>query len=78
MWTLTDAIGLGLENFDGVGLWRDTENQVTIDASGDLDGVPFSDAWELAQVLRDHDDLVPCLKQDASDQVPRKSGIIYD
>lgn len=60
---LTDPIGLGLENFDGLGLWRDTENDVTIDASGDLDGVSFSDGWELAGALRDHPALAPCLAE---------------
>jgi len=58
---LTDPIGLGLENFDGLGLWRETENSVDIDASGDLDGAEFTDAWGLAEAVRDHPDLVPCL-----------------
>jgi hypothetical protein len=60
---LLDPIGLGLENFDGVGAWRATENGVSIDPSGDLDGSPFADAWELAQVVHDHRDLAPCLVQ---------------
>lgn len=30
-----DPFGFALENFDPVGLWRDQENNVTIDASGD-------------------------------------------
>lgn len=34
--TRLDPIGFGLENFDGVGLWRDTENGKPIDASGEL------------------------------------------
>src|SRR6185436_6693289 len=32
-----DPIGLGFENFDGVGAQRTTEAGKTIDASGDLD-----------------------------------------
>lgn len=56
-----DPIGLGLENFDGLGGWRDSENGVVIDASGELDGVPFGDAWDLGQVLHDHPDTGPCL-----------------
>jgi hypothetical protein len=46
-----DPIGFALENFDPVGLWRDAENGVTIDASGEiplLDG-SFSGPVELAQ-----------------------------
>lgn len=33
-----DPVGLVFENFDAVGLWRDTENGVTIDVSGSLPG----------------------------------------
>ncbi|MDP2308397.1 MAG: DUF1592 domain-containing protein [Pseudomonadota bacterium] len=57
---LTDPIGLGLENFDGIGRWRDTENDVTIDASGELDQLSFSDGWELGAAVRDNDNLGPC------------------
>ena len=35
---LMDPLGLTFENFDAVGLWRDAENGVTIDASGSLPG----------------------------------------
>jgi hypothetical protein len=38
--TLMDPVGLALENYDPVGLWRDQENGVTIDASGSVPGVP--------------------------------------
>jgi hypothetical protein len=31
-----DPIGLGFENYDGVGLWRTSENGKPIDATGDL------------------------------------------
>ena len=33
-----DPVGLALENYDAVGLWRDTENGVTIDASDSVPG----------------------------------------
>jgi hypothetical protein len=56
-----DPIGLGFENFDGVGRWRTEDHGAWIDASGDLDGAAFSDPWELAQVVRDHPDLPRCL-----------------
>ena len=61
--TLTDPIGLGFENFDGVGRWRDTENGALIDATGELDGVWFDDAWGLGQVVADHPNLGPCFSQ---------------
>lgn len=57
---LTDPIGLGFENFDGIGKWRLTENGATIDASGELDGVPFANAWEIGQVVHDSARLGPC------------------
>jgi Protein of unknown function (DUF1592)/Protein of unknown function (DUF1588)/Protein of unknown function (DUF1595)/Protein of unknown function (DUF1587)/Protein of unknown function (DUF1585) len=47
---LLDPPGFGLENFDAVGLWRDTENDVTIDASGSAVGIgAFSGPVELIQ-----------------------------
>lgn len=58
---LMDPIGLGLENFDGIGRWRTTENEATIDVTGDLDGEPFADAWELAGLVADHPDYVGCV-----------------
>ncbi|MBK6686903.1 MAG: DUF1592 domain-containing protein [Deltaproteobacteria bacterium] len=56
-----DPIGLGLENFDGIGRYRGEDNGAPIDASGDLDGVPFTDAWSLAQAVHDHPDVPRCL-----------------
>ena len=41
---ITDPIGLGMENFDGIGRWRDTDHGAEIDASGDLDGDCDEDA----------------------------------
>lgn len=48
---LTDPIGLGLENFDGIGRYRASEGGAAIDAGGDLDGEPFADAVGLGQAL---------------------------
>jgi hypothetical protein len=58
---LMDPIGLALENFDGVGRWRDTDNGARIDASADLDGVAIADAWSLGQVLHDNPAVPQCL-----------------
>ena len=60
---LMDPIGLGFENFDGIARWRDTENGATIDASGQLEGEDFKDAWELGQLVADHASLGPCFTQ---------------
>ncbi|MCB9779310.1 MAG: DUF1592 domain-containing protein [Alphaproteobacteria bacterium] len=60
---LTDPIGLGFENFDGLGRWRLAENGATIDPSGELDGGAFTDAWTLGQVVADHPQTGPCMTQ---------------
>lgn len=58
---LMDPIGLALEEFDAVGTYRATENGIDIDASGELEGVPFDDAAGLGEVVASHPDLLPCL-----------------
>lgn len=52
---IMDPPGFALENYDAVGLWRDQENGVTIDASGDLDllGGEFSGPIEMARMIAD-------------------------
>ena len=61
---MLDPIGFGLENFDGVGLWRDTENGKPIDASGELPDVdvagPFSGPVELAHKVAESEDARRC------------------
>jgi len=58
---VTDPIGLALENFDGAGQYRLTENGAIIDASGSLDGRSYTDAVGLGQAVHD-DPLIPaCL-----------------
>lgn len=49
---LMDPIGLALENFDGAGQVRSTENGEPIDTSGDLNGIAFADARGLGQAMR--------------------------
>jgi hypothetical protein len=49
-----DALGLALENFDGIGAWRTAEGDQPIDASGMLPGGgSFTGPVELAALLRD-------------------------
>jgi hypothetical protein len=51
---IMDPIGLALENFDGVGHWRDTDSGFKIDASGRLvDGTRVAGPAELRQALAD-------------------------
>ncbi|CAD5276328.1 MULTISPECIES: DUF1592 domain-containing protein [unclassified Imperialibacter] len=49
-----DPLGLGLENFDATGRWRDSYGKVAIDASGTLaDGREFNGPAELKVLLMD-------------------------
>ena len=47
-----DPLGLGLENFDGIGRWRTEEHGRPVDASGELPGgIMFSGPQELVEIL---------------------------
>ncbi len=57
----TDPIGFGLEHFDGIGAYRDTENGAAIDATGQLDGKAFDGALELAGLLKTNEKFATCV-----------------
>jgi hypothetical protein len=58
---LLDPPGFALENYDAVGLWRDTENDVMIDASGALANVgTFSGPIELVRLISQSDAAYQC------------------
>jgi hypothetical protein len=59
--TAMDPIGLGLENFDGIGAFRATDAGLPIDASGELDGAKFTGPRELATAIKNHPDATTCL-----------------
>jgi hypothetical protein len=61
---IMDPIGLALENFDGAGQYRATENGAPIDASGELDGIAFKDAAGLGQAMHDNPAAISCLVGD--------------
>ena len=61
---IMDPIGLGLETFDGAGQFRDGENGAPIDASGEIDGLPFKDAASLGKALHDDPATPACLVTD--------------
>ncbi|HEX3696493.1 MAG TPA: DUF1592 domain-containing protein [Polyangia bacterium] len=62
---LMDPIGLTMENFDGVGKWRDQEGGLPIDVSGELSGTdvdgPFVGAVALAKKLAGSDQVSACM-----------------
>ena len=59
--SLMDPVGLSLESFDAIGMFRTEENGAPIDTSGELDGIPYEDAAGMGRALRDHPSLGPCL-----------------
>lgn len=62
---ITDPIGLALENYTPVGAFRTHENEVLIDASGELDGQQYANALELSGVLRGSESISSCVVQRA-------------
>lgn len=59
-----DPIGFGLENFDGVGAWRDEDAGQPVDASGVLpDGRAFDGMQELAALIAEDPDLADCVAE---------------
>jgi hypothetical protein len=56
-----DPIGFGMENFDTVAMYRQTENGQPVDATGTLDGAPFSNLAALGSVLRKEPVAGPCV-----------------
>ncbi len=63
--TLIDPVGFGLEHYDGVGRWRDQDQGLEIDASGellgtdDIDGA-FDGAVQLAHALASSEQVQGC------------------
>jgi hypothetical protein len=58
---MMDPIGLSLENFDGMGVFRATDQGLPIDASGDLDGTTFTGPLGLATALRNNPNSTACV-----------------
>ncbi len=63
-----DPLGLGFEHFDAVGRWRDTENNLPIDATGrlvrsDVDG-NFDGAVALADKLANSEQVADCMMKE--------------
>jgi hypothetical protein len=58
-----DPIGFGLEHFDAVGRWRDTDNGIAIDATGNVpvSNAPFDGAVSLAAAVGDDPRFLDCV-----------------
>lgn len=60
---LIDPLGLTLEHYDGIGVWRDQELGFDIDASGEYDGEVFEGAADLAGYLASDPRFSTCMSQ---------------
>jgi len=58
---LFDPLGFALEHFDPIGRYRETENGLSIDATGTLNGKPFDGEAQLSALLRQDPRTLPCL-----------------
>lgn len=61
-----DPLGLALENFNALGMWREKEKDQPIDAAGELiSGEKFNDIRELKKILCEHhaEDFFRCVTQ---------------
>ena len=58
---ITDPMGLALENFDGTGGFRTTENGAPIDTTGALDGVQFTDSAGLGEAVAENPAATSCV-----------------
>jgi hypothetical protein len=58
---LMDPLGLPLENFDAIGAYRETDGGLTLDLTGDLNGVAFNGPIELGELLSQNDEVASCL-----------------
>jgi hypothetical protein len=63
--TLMDPIGLGFEHYDALGQWRDMDNGLPVDATGEIIGTDvagtFDGALELSDKLADSEQAMNCL-----------------
>jgi len=62
--SVMDPIGLGFENYDGIGAWRSTEGGAPVDASGKLpDGRAFNGAAELSSIIKNDARFAHCMSE---------------
>jgi hypothetical protein len=74
-----DPMGFALEHFDAIGRYRETENGLTIDASGTFeDGTAFNGAQELGAALRGNATVIECLLRQFYRSVNGRKDDVYD
>ncbi len=81
---LIDPLGFGFESYDGVGAFRETENGLPVDASGEVfgldegDSVPFDGPGELANILAETPDVQECVVEQYHRFATGREGIAAD
>jgi hypothetical protein len=76
-----DPIGFGMENFDGIGQWRDQDAGQPVDAGGELlTGEAFKTPLELLQILANsrRDDFLHCLTEKMVTYALGRGVDVYD
>jgi hypothetical protein len=58
---MMDPIGFGLEHYDAVGAWRESDSGLPIDDATDLDGKPFIGGVELGQLMAELGTVGSCI-----------------
>lgn len=58
---LTDVIGFSLENFNAIGAYRELDNGLPIDSSGNFNGELFSDMQGFAEILAQDPEAMSCM-----------------
>ena len=58
-----DLLGLGFEQFDGIGRYRTTENDAIIDPTGSLDDADFANAWDMSEKIAAHSRFATCMTE---------------
>lgn len=71
---ITDPIGLSLERFDGLGMFRKTENAAVIDVTGEMDGAKFFGAGGLGKAMAASPSTTQCVAMRALSYATGRSG----
>lgn len=71
---ITDPIGLSLERFDGIGMFRKTENDALIDTAGMMDSATFMGASGLGKTMAESPGTTQCVAMRAISYATGRSG----
>lgn len=74
-----DPVGLAFENFDGIGRWRDLDQGVPVDATGQLpDGTAIDGVASLAAVMAEDERLLDCVVEKVFTYAHRRAPVGED